>query len=415
MDRKSFLEKMWRPYPAVPPGGSLCGRLETFTEKNVSLIGKGSFPLDQQVKILPLKEDASQPAFFDWLNYGDQVALVLREGKVNEIWLLAPCQEEPLRLSSSPKLQEEWSHFLQQVRTFFVGKGFLEVHTPTLVTCPGTEPFLDLFSTELHAPGHKQKLFLPTSPELSLKKMLAGGYEKIFEIRPCFRNGEITDTHQPEFFMLEWYRAYSDLEQIKQDVLHLIEFVTDTPLTKDGEAGFAAVSMRQLFQEILQFDLTPETSAAELMQLAGRLGLSTVGYDLWDDLFYLLFVDQIEPKLHSEEPLFVEKYPPSQAALARLTEEGWGDRFELYWKGLEIANAFHELNDPKVQWARLQEDLTKKRHLGKEIPSIDDDFFRALRSGMPPSGGIALGLERLFMATRGIAQIQALKVFPYQK
>jgi lysyl-tRNA synthetase class 2 len=254
---------------------------------------------------------------------------------------------------------------------------------------------------------------LPTSPEISLKKMLAGGYEKIFEIRPCFRNGEITDTHQPEFFMLEWYRAYSDLERIKQDVLRLIEFVTEIEMTQKHEAlRFETKTMAQLFDEILDFKLTPTTPAEELAALAERLGLSTRGYELWDDLFYLIFVDQIEPRIQSEHPVFVEKYPPSQAALARLTDDGWGDRFELYWKGLEIANAFHELNDPKIQWARFQEDLAKKRQLGKETPMLDEDFMQALRSGMPPSGGIALGLERLFMASRGLAQIQNLKVFP---
>jgi len=415
MDRRGFLEKIWQAYPAAPHEAEIFGRLDSISESALTLIGKGSFPLGEKVQIQPLREKAHQPVLFDWLIYGDQVGLVMNEGQVSEIWLLAPCLEEPLKLSSSQKIQEEWAHFLQQVRAFFVGKAFLEVQTPTLVKCPGTEPFLDLFSTELKVGRTRQKLFLPTSPEISLKKMLASGYEKIFEIRPCFRNGEITETHQPEFYMLEWYRAYSDLEQIKQDVLHLIEFVTDTPLTRDNETeGFEAVSMQDLFNDILDFNLTPETSAQELVQLAQRLGLNTQGYDLWDDLFYLIFVDQVEPKISSENPLFLEKYPPSQAALARLTEDGWGDRFELYWKGLEIANAFHELNDPKVQWARFQDDLAKKKYLNKEVPAIDDDFLQALRSGMPPSGGIALGLERLFMATRGYAQIQNLKVFPYK-
>src|SRR6185312_9237854 len=149
MDRRGFLEKIWQAYPAAPHEAEIFGRLDSISESALTLIGKGSFPLGEKVQIQPLREKAHQPVLFDWLIYGDQVGLVMNEGQVSEIWLLAPCLEEPLKLSSSQKIQEEWAHFLQQVRAFFVGKAFLEVQTPTLVKCPGTEPFLDLFSTEL--------------------------------------------------------------------------------------------------------------------------------------------------------------------------------------------------------------------------------------------------------------------------
>ncbi|MGZ5279762.1 MAG: amino acid--tRNA ligase-related protein, partial [Pseudobdellovibrionaceae bacterium] len=316
--------------------------------------------------------------------------------------LLAPALKEPRLLSSNAEIQRRWFDFLFQVRSFFAGKGFQEAQTPSLVRCPGTEPFLDVFSVG--------SFYLPTSPEIHLKKMLAGGYEKIFEIRPCFRKGEISERHQPEFWMLEWYRSFVDLEQIIQDSLHLIQYL-------GGEvSGFQRKTMAQLFQEKLNFELTPKTSIQDLKILAEQIGLGDAvrDFQIWDDVFYLIFIEKIEPFLDSEHPLIVEKYPPSQAALARLTPDGWGERFELYWKGFEIANAFHELNDPEIQRSRTAQDLALKKALEKEVPPLDEEFFDALLSGLPPSGGIALGLERLFMCLNKVTDIKTLRVFPYR-
>ena len=235
--------------------------------------------------------------------------------------------------------------------------------------------------------------------------MIAAVYRQVFEIKNCFRNGESSERHSPEFTMLEWYRCFVSLEQIIQDCLDLIEAL------HGKRPSFQRKSMAQLFQEKLQFKLTPATSIDELKALAKSLGLKADSFEIWDDVFYFIFVEKIEPFLDSSEPLFVEKYPPSQAAFARLTEDGWGDRFEIYWQGLELGNAFHELNDPKIQEQRFQEDLQKKSQIGKEVPNLDPEFMQALKSGMPPSSGIAMGLERLFMALNGIKEIKDLKVF----
>jgi len=394
MDRQHFLTRIWKPYPVMPPSAEVGGRVSllSVTERRLSLLGKGEWVLSPQCSF-PI--EVLRPS--DW------VALQVEAGQISELTLLAPALKEPKMLSSNPEIQRQWFDFLQKIRDFFSGKGFQEAQTPSLVVCPGTEPFLDLFSVG--------SFYLPTSPELHLKKMLAGGYEQIFEIRPCFRRGEISNRHQPEFWMLEWYRAFHDLEQILQDTLHLIEFL-------GGDVSrFQRKSMAQLFQEKLNFNLTPKTTIEELKALAGKVGLGDTvrNYQIWDDVFYLLFIEKIEPFLDSENPLIVEKYPPSQAALARLTEDGWGERFELYWKGFEIANAFHELNDPVIQEQRSAEDLALKKALGKEMPALDSDFFAALWSGLPPAGGIALGLERLFMCLHGVGDIRELRVFPYAK
>lgn len=394
MDRQHFLSSVWKAYPSMPSLAEIGGRVSllSFDDRRLSLQGKGEWIVGVGC-FFPLEV----------LRPGDWVALQFQAGQISEITLLAPALKEPRILSSSPEIQHKWFEFLQKVRNFFVGKGFLEAQTPTLVACPGTEPFLDLFSVG--------SFYLPTSPELHLKKMLAGGYEKIFEMRPCFRRGEISGRHQPEFWMLEWYRAFSDLEQILQDTLHLIEYLGGSV------EGFQRKTMAQLFLEKLNFQLTPKTTLQELKELAQQVGLGDTvrDYEIWDDVFYLIFIEKIEPFLPSDQPLIVEKYPPSQAALARLTEDGWGERFELYWKGLEIANAFHELNDPVIQEKRSREDLELKKALGKEVPNLDPEFFSALWSGLPPSGGIALGLERLFMCLHGISDIRQLRIFPYSR
>ncbi len=398
MERSSYLKQIWEAYPPMPASADLAGRLLEISQGRLQLLQKGQWKISSQCQF-PVSV----------LRPNDWLALRLENGEIQEIVLLAPALEEPLQLSSNSALQSQWFDFLSRVRQFFAGKTFLEAQSPSLVKCPGTEPFLDLFSVDLKVGRHERKLYLPTSPELHLKKMLSAGYEKIFEIRPCFRNGEISSRHQPEFWMLEWYRAFADLDQILQDTLHLIEFLGGSV------EGFQRKSMADLFREKLDFELTPKTSLQELRDLAGRLGLkSAETFEIWDDVFYFIFVEKIEPFLECDQPLIVEKYPPSQAALARLTKDGWGERFELYWKGFEIANAFHELNDPVVQAERFQADLEQKKSLGKEVPALDEDFLRALRSGMPPSGGIALGLERLFMALHGVREIQELKVFPYK-
>lgn len=406
MNRADFLKQIWKPYPSLNPGFVIVGRMEVIKGKHVAIANKGQWILAESIRLDSTKFSAE--VLKEILSENDWLALQIENDQVVEIQLLAPCLERPLLQSSSPAIQQKWFQFIEKTRDFFRHKEFQEAQTPSLVVCPGTEPFLDLFSTELKVGSRNQKLFLPTSPELHLKKMLAAGYENIFEIKSCFRNGEITDRHQPEFQMIEWYRSFSDLDQIIQDCLHLLEFLGASV------EGFHRKSMAQLFQEMLQFELTPRTSIEELKTLAQKLNLSAKDYLLWDDVFYLIFIEKIEPFIDSTQPFFLEKYPPSQAALARLTPDGWGERFELYWKGYEIANAFHELNDPEIQIQRFQADLDHKKNLGKEIPPLDLDFLRALRSGMPPSSGVALGLERLFMALHGVSQISQLKVFPYK-
>lgn len=333
------------------------------------------------------------------------------EGILRRILLLAP----QLREFRSPKVAREtlaeWNAFLAAVRRHFAQRGFLEVQTPTLVTCPGTEPFLDVFETRFQKGRDSRSYFLPTSPELHLKKLVAAGYGPLFEIRPCFRNGEISPCHQPEFWMLEWYRPGQDLSALRQDCLDLVRSLAKS-LKKTVPGTGAQVSMSDLFLQETGIRLTPDTGAAELVRAARDMGLHVSDDADFDDIFYLIFVEKVEPRIPQDRIVFVQDYPPSQAALARLTSQGWGDRFEMYWRGFELANAYHELNDPIEQRRRSQEDLQRRERLGKSAVPLDEEFFRALEAGMPPTAGIALGLERLFLALTERKSLEELRLFP---
>lgn len=401
LTRENFLNTKWIPYPVVPANAVAIGRVRAVNSDSSRL----------QIAREGAVEEVSVTA-------GD-VARILIPGDLvavsgqGEVTLLAPLRARELPRAFDFKTQARWNQFLNSLRVFFLEQGFLEVKTPTLVPCPGTEPSLDVFSTEFKIGSRRAKFFLPTSPELHLKKLLTFGAERVFEIAPCFRNGELTPIHQPEFLMLEWYRAYRDLESIKRDIGSLIHSLASS-LNLPAPTAVRSYSVAELFKKHCDFDLHPETTTQELKTLAQRLNVDVHSAQSIDDFFFLIFLERIEKNLPLNELIFVEKYPPYQAALARLDRQGWGERFEAYWKGMELANAFHELNDPVQQRARFVEDLAKKREMGKEEIPLDEEFLRCLEAGMPPSAGVALGIERLFMALTGEKNISDVRLFPLE-
>lgn len=389
-------------YPTKPAGWIL-GRVLKVEGGHVHI--RHGWPVTRVTRVARSPEDRSA------LRPGDVVAFPSTRGP-REVRVLAPARAELRPPAARLETLRRWSRFQLLVRAFFVERGFLDTQTPTLVPCPGTEPFLEVFRTKFELGRRRETFFLPTSPELHLKKALALGCERVFEIKNCFRNGEISAHHQPEFLMLEWYRAGEGLDAIRDDLERLLRATCAAlKITKLSPRKFRRVTVAELFRKHVGFTLTPATTREELRALARRLGIDPADHD-WDDLFGLIFVDKIEARIDSREPLFVESYPPSQAAYARIGADGWAERFELYWKGLEIANAFHELNDPRVQKARMKEDLAKKRAVGRSAVRLDREFFRALEAGLPPSSGIAVGLERLFMAATGLSDLAEVRLFP---
>ncbi|MES2856477.1 MAG: EF-P lysine aminoacylase EpmA [Bdellovibrionota bacterium] len=433
--RTRFLTEVWSKYPAAEAGwldvpdfneaqkaeAVVCGRL-SITDGSMKIFSAGSeiefsFQSSDLKWLSPQKSpDTPSPELF---TNGDILALdISRKGTkhtASGVLLLCPAPENessPNRSANRFGVQESmrWAAFTDAIRNHFTSKKFIEVLTPTLVPSPGTEPFLDPFRTIWELGSKKIELFLPTSPEFHLKKLLSRGWTKIFEMKSCFRNGEIGEHHQPEFTMLEWYRAYSNLDAIAKDVEELLSDLAKR--FRSSTVSVERTTMKKLFKEHLDFDLRPETSLEDLRALAAKSGIEISVDDTWNDVFFRVFLEKIERSLGLNAPCIVSGYPPSQAALSRIGRDGFSERFEVYWRGLEIANAFHELNDPSENRKRFNEDAIQKAELGKPGVPIDEELMTDLQSGMPPSGGIALGVDRLFMALFEINEIGNTRAFP---
>lgn len=310
-------------------------------------------------------------------------------------------------------VQLKWHLFLKYVSEFFIQKGFWPIETPLLVVNPGPEPTLDVFKTELINGSKKSTRYLITSPEIHLKKVLSQVKEPIFQITKVFRNNELTPWHEPEFTMIEWYRPYKALDSIENDVKELISFLIKKFKLKTETPKSLTTQFSKILKKI-KCEFTPATTTTVLRDFCLKHGLHCpADWDI-EDIFSLINIEFVESALPKEKLVFLKDYPPYAAALATINKKGWADRFEVYWKGFELANAFQELTDPIEQEKRLHQDNEKKIKLGKTPLPIDHEFLEALRSGLPPTAGIALGLERLFMCLFDYQSIADLKWFSYQ-
>lgn len=313
---------------------------------------------------------------------------------------------------------------------WFTAEGFTEVETPILQVSPGLEPHLAAFETQLLPPGHygipgveTQTRYLHTSPEFAMKKLLAGGMEKIWQLCPVFRNAEGSPTHTPEFRMLEWYRTHSGYEQLMADCEAMIARIArDCAVDQlrrgtrhsDPAARFRRISVAEAFGEYCDHDLTAtiaENPAAPpvepLREAANRLGIRTDPGDGFEDIFFRLMDARVEPKLGDGAPCLLYDYPISMAALSRPKPGSalWAERVELYICGVELANGFGELTDADEQRRRFEADMALKQSLyGHQYP-IDEDFLAAVGQ-MPPAAGIALGFDRLVMLLCGAESLQ---------
>lgn len=411
--REQFMAHHWRRYPSMTMlehrEDCIFGRvlrrdhtrLVLSTDSGVDLTTVTWMP----VTLLHPNAQEMTPPVGEVIAIGDWVAF---DQSRNRMALLAPNLLRPSQNDTELSGRAvNWAAFLKRVRDFFWSQQFIEVSTPTLAPSPGTEPFLDPLSVRYEFGSDVQMRYLITSPEFHLKKVLAAGVPKVFEIAKCFRNKEGGQHHRIEFHMLEWYRAFSDLSLIADDVERLIQVFSP-------EVKLARVSVRELFLRYADFDLTPGTTREDLHAHCRRLGIHTDHTDDFNDLFHRVWLEQIEGPLETHaqgNPVLVQDYPPALSALARIGQSGFAERFEVYWRGLELCNAFHELNDPRENRMRFERDLAEKRRLGKESVPLDEELLKAFESGMPPSGGIALGLERLYMAVHDITDIGQVAAF----
>ncbi|MBI3453193.1 MAG: EF-P lysine aminoacylase GenX [Rhodospirillales bacterium] len=320
---------------------------------------------------------------------------------------------------------EARARIVAATRTFFAGRDFIEVETPALQVSPGMEPHLRAFRTELHAPGAgSAPRYLHTSPEFAMKKLLVAGLPRIWQMARVFRDGERSATHHPEFAMLEWYRAGAGYEALIDDCAGLLRAALAAAGTEafiwqgracDPRAPFERLSVAEAFRRYADgLDIlatAPDPLSPSLDRLAAGaqpLGIAPRPGDRWDDLFFRIFLDRIEPQLGNGRATILYDYPASMAALARPKpgDARLAERFELYVCGLELANAFGELTDAAEQRRRFVADMDIKQRLyGLRYPA-DEDFLAALAHGMPESAGIALGFDRLAMLATGAAGIE---------
>lgn len=337
---------------------------------------------------------------------------------------------------------------IKAIRKFFDNENFHEVETPLLVKSPGTEPYLEVFATRLaDEQGKAQAAYLLTSPEYAMKKLLVAGLENIYQVCKSFRNHEsFGSTHNPEFTILEWYRSNADYQKIMDDFARLMLFISRelqsyyqhhngdfaqailARLQEDSveylgkkyclAIPYQKMTVAEAFEKYLGISDQQLLDRDQLDHLAQHKGYPLTAKDSWDDLFYQLFLNEIEPNLAKlDHPVIIYDYPLSQAALAKRkpNDPRFAERFEVYLAGLELGNAFSELTDYQEQAERLQAELVLRKELNKTPYQLDQDFIEALKLGMPESGGIAVGVDRLIMFFAGVNDINQVLFFPAQE
>jgi lysyl-tRNA synthetase class 2 len=303
-------------------------------------------------------------------------------------------------------------------RAFFIARGYMEVETPYAVPAPGEEVHLSAFRTErIWVDGSRRPLFLHTSPEFAMKRLLVAGAGPIFQLARVWRNGEGSGRHAAEFTMLEWYRPGASMAELMVEVAAFLRAVLPPVVTSQGIttdlASMEHLTLAEAFRRHLGADLLG--TAGDAAALAASAGVRLREGEDWEDLFFRLLLGAVEPHLGQRHPTFLTHWPAAQAALARRdpTDPRVAERFELFVCGMELANAFVELTDAAEQRARFLEDRARRRVLyGDEGWPLDEDFLAALEHGMPPAAGIALGFDRLAMIASGADRIDQVQWLP---
>lgn len=293
---------------------------------------------------------------------------------------------------------------LKDIRRFFEARDVLEVETPLLAAAPVTDPHIEALAVP--HPCGAGELWLQTSPEYAMKRLLAAGMGPIYQICKAVRKDEAGSRHNPEFSLLEWYRPGFDLEQLQAETLELLTQVL-------GARPVEVFSYAGAFQYFLKLDIAT-ASDADLAEHAAAFGDWPAHADRGDCLDFL-FASAIEPQLGREVFTVIRDYPAEQAALAQTHIDAQGQRvasrFELYVDGVELANAYHELLDADEHRRRFRQDLAQRRAMGlREVP-MDEALLAALDAGLPACSGIALGLDRLLMIKLGAVSIDEVLAF----
>ncbi|MGA0614864.1 EF-P lysine aminoacylase EpmA [Paracoccus sp. KR1-242] len=307
------------------------------------------------------------------------------------------------------------------IRDWLASADFLEIDPCALATSPGNEAHLHGFATDLIGnDGVPHRMYLHTSPEFAMKKLLAAGERRIFSLGHVWRNRERTDRHSPEFTMLEWYRVEEDYRQLFKDCVAFLRLAAEAAgadqlhyrgQTCDPYAPPDIMTVAEAFLEYADIDLLatcdgPETDTRALRAMAEAKGIRLARDDTWSDIMSRVLVEKVEPHLGRSRPLILDRYPTAEAALARRSADNpsEAERFEFYACGVELANGFGELTDPQEQRHRFVLEMEEKHRIYGECYPLDEDFLAALAL-MPPASGCALGFDRLVMLATGAPRI----------
>jgi lysyl-tRNA synthetase, class II len=320
-----------------------------------------------------------------------------------------------LDLIANPEARDVFitrSKVIAAVRRFLDAEGFIEVETPVLQPLYGgavARPFTT------HHNALDRTLYLRIATELYLKRLIVGGLERVYELGKDFRNEGVDSTHNPEFTMLEWYEAYADYRTIADRCERLVAYVA-AEVGYDGPTDFTPPWRRETLSEAILgrtgIDIRRSGQREELANEMRDRGLAVHEEDSWPQLVDELLSKHVEPTL--EEPTFLLDYPVALSPFAKRhrSEAGLAERFEAFVGGLEIANAFSELNDPDEQRRRFEQQRELARAGDDEAQPYDEAFIQALEYGMPPTGGIGIGIDRLVMVLTGTRSIREVVLFP---
>lgn len=308
--------------------------------------------------------------------------------------------------SASIEVLKKRADMLSRVRQFFVTRGYLEVDTPILTHFGITDFYIEQLKTSCMG----TTCYLQTSPEYPMKRLLAAGSGPIFQLAKVFRNEEKGRWHEPEFTLLEWYQLNIDHHELMHEVdVFLQTFLESQPLVKK--------TYEEVFESYLQIN-PHHATIQELREGLHRYDLLNVVSEEEQDrdlYLFLLMSHVIEPNLgRLPYPTAVYDFPKTQAALSRIDKDK-AQRFEIYYQGVELANGFFELQDPKIQLERFQQDRQKRRLAGLPEVVVDERFLAALSSGLPACSGVALGIDRLFALVLGQKTIQSVVAFDFER
>jgi lysyl-tRNA synthetase class 2 len=311
--------------------------------------------------------------------------------------------------SADIKTLKQRADILRTIREFFHVRNVMEVETPSLSAASVTDVHLASFSTSFVGPGHAGglPLYLQTSPEFAMKRLLAAGSGAIFQLCKAFRNEEAGSHHNPEFTMLEWYRPGFDEFALMNEMDELIQCILDVE-------SATRITYQDVFKQVLGLD--PLTASLEqLKALACEHGFADIAKNEThkDTLLQLLFCMKVEPSIGQTKPCFVYHFPASQAALAQICDHDnrVAGRFELYYKSMELANGFNELTNAKEQAKRFDEDNAYRAENGLNHVPMDTRLIAALEHGLPKCAGVAMGIDRLVMLATNKDKIKDVIAF----